>query len=189
MFEEFFSDQTLIDFDDLANLLLEEGAQESPSAVHGAICGVLVGGFEREPDYCLTAVSQALELELRGGLAEYGLRLIAATVAALQDEEFDFHPLLPDDEIELELRLQALAAWASAFLKGFASAATTPRGDSFSDEVAEVLKDMAAIADLDPDPDEDENEAEGSYFELTEYLRFSCLNLFMECEDEREAGL
>ena len=55
-----------LDFDDFANQLLEQGADQSPAHLHGAICGVLAGAGARDPDYCLAAVSQALELDKPG---------------------------------------------------------------------------------------------------------------------------
>ena len=50
--DQFFDTQQPLDFDDYANQLLEQGLLESPSKLHGGICGLLVVGNEREPDHC-----------------------------------------------------------------------------------------------------------------------------------------
>jgi len=42
-----------------------------------------------------------------------------------------------------------------------------------------VLKDVAAIAEATVDAESDADESENHFFELTEYLRFATLNLFM----------
>jgi uncharacterized protein YgfB (UPF0149 family) len=197
MFEEYFDGQQPLDFDDLANLLLEQGSQESPSRLHGGICGVLAGGGSQEPDYCLSAVAQALDMEIYGAIADYGMRLVSITLAALSNEDFDFHLFLPDDEVPMEQRLQSMAAWCNGFLAGFALVIADPASDTLGSEGAEILKDMAAIAEVEPpseeDEDEDEDEdaeeeAERGYFELTEYLRFACLNLFIERDDAAPGG-
>ena len=96
--EHYLQEEQPLDFDDFANQLLEQGAEQSPSHLHGGICGVLCGGGARDAEYCLAAVAQALNLEIHGELAGSCLRLAAITIQALQDEEFDFHPFLPDDE-------------------------------------------------------------------------------------------
>lgn len=174
-----------LDFDDIANQLLAEGAQQSPSQLHGGICGILAGAGPVHADDCVAAVAQALDLALHGELADSTLRLADVSRRAMEDAEFDFQLLLPDDEVEMEVRVQALADWCRGFLAGFALVLPNDRG-GVNEETAEVLKDMAAIASAGYDEDADEEDAEGDFFELTEYLRFACLNLFMSKLQELE---
>jgi uncharacterized protein YgfB (UPF0149 family) len=180
-----------LDFDDFANQLLEQGAEQSPSHIHGGMCGVLCGGAIPEggtvdAEYCLAAVAQALEMDIHGELAVLSLRLAAVTIGALQDEAFDFHLFLPDDEVEMALRVVALSDWCRAFLSGYALAVTTPDGGALVEDTGEILKDISAIADadaddeIDDDDEEAEEEAENQFFELTDYLRFATLNMFMD---------
>ena len=169
-----------LDFDDYANQLLEQGLQASPALLHGGFCGVLAGAAGHEADYCLAAVSQALEIDIQGELAESSLQLVAASEQAMADESFEFHLFLPDDEVEIELRVQALADWCRGFMAAFALAPAEPEGSSLGEEVAEILKDIVAIAEVGFDDEEDAEEAEHSYFEITEYLRFATLNLYLE---------
>jgi uncharacterized protein YgfB (UPF0149 family) len=181
-----------LDFDEFANQLLEQGAEHSPAHLHGAICGFLVGGGKRDPEYCFAAISKVLQLQIYGELAGNCLRLAAVTLAALVDEEFDFHPFLPDDDDELALRVRALADWSSAFLTGYAMCVASTGSGGLDGSAADVLRDVAAIAEADVDAEMDEDEAENHYFEVTEYLRFATLNLFMDqlerSEAEEEAG-
>jgi uncharacterized protein YgfB (UPF0149 family) len=173
------------DFDEYADLLLEQGLQVSPAALHGGICGVLVGGGEREADYCLAAVSQALEIDIRGQLAESSLQLIAASERAMADDSFEFHLFLPDDETEIEIRVRALGEWCSGFMAAFALAVTEPARTGLAEEVAEILKDIAAIAEVGFTDEEDEEEAEHNFFEISEYLRFAVLNLYLDNDARR----
>ena len=178
--EYYLAEEQPLDFDEFANQLLEQGADQSPSHLHGGICGVLAGGGEQDPEYCLASMAQALAMDIHGELAANCVRLSRATVHGLMDEEFDFHLFMPDDETEIELRVRALADWCSGFLAGYALAVAQPQAGALDDAPAEVLKDMAAIAEADADPDLDPEETENHFFELTEYLRFACLNLFAD---------
>ncbi len=178
--ENYQLDEDPLTFDDIANQLLEQGTQYSPAHLHGAICGVVSGGGQRDPEYCLTAVMQALDIEMHGELAESCLKLAWMTVAKLADEELDFKLFMPDDDDEVELRVRALADWCSAFLLGYTQALALPQGSKLDDVASEVLRDMAAIAEAAVDAGMEPEEAESHYFEISEYLRIATLNLFMD---------
>ncbi|MCX2980074.1 hypothetical protein EYC98_04250 [Halieaceae bacterium IMCC14734] len=184
--DSYFDHEQALDFDDYANQLLEQGLQESPAHLHGGICGLLVAA-PLEPDHCLAALCQALQLDIRGELAGSSLQLILATTKAMADDQFEFHLFLPDDETEIEQRINALADWCRGFLAGYAMAVTDPGADGLGDEVAEILKDVSAIAEVGMDNEIDDEEAESSYFELTEFLRFATLNLAQDALQMDEA--
>ena len=175
----------IFDFDELANHLLEQGLQSSPASIHGCLCGLLAAGAAVEPELALAALVEALELELRGELAEQVMQLYKISAAALEDEEFDFHPLLPDDDTDIETRTAALAGWCQSFLTGFAlvsAGASSETENALSRDSAEVLKDFAAIAQAEAaeEDSEDEEASEENLFELVEYLRFATLNVYMD---------
>jgi uncharacterized protein YgfB (UPF0149 family) len=195
--EQYSLEEQPLEFDDFANQLLEQGAEQSPSHIHGGMCGVLCGGVSpdghaADAEYCLAAAAQALHMDLHGELAILSLRLAAVTIGALQDEAFDFHLLLPDDEVEIEVRVRALSDWCEGFLSGYAMTVTD--GAALNEDTSEILKDIRAIASADPEPasddeeDEDaEEEAESHFYELTEYLRFATLNMIMDRVPEEES--
>ena len=121
-------------------------------------------------------------IALHGELAEKVMQLYTITAAALQDESFDFHPLLPDDDTDIADRVEALADWCKGFLAGFAYASVggNRASSALSEDSSEILKDFAAIAQAGLEEREDEEESESSFMELVEYLRFATLNLFMD---------
>jgi uncharacterized protein YgfB (UPF0149 family) len=172
----------VFDWDGLSDQLLEQGLDTSPAALHGCLSGLLAGGAEPQAELGLDALSQALGLVLHGELAEEAMRLYTVTAAALEDEEFDFHPLLPPDEVDLGERTLALASWSRGFLSGFAfQTAKLDRGDApLPGESSEILKDFAALSQAVLDDEEDEQVSENSFMELYEYLRFATLNFYME---------
>ncbi|MGB1140801.1 MAG: UPF0149 family protein [Halioglobus sp.] len=174
-------------FDEFADHLLEQGVDASPSRVHGCLSGLLAAGAPRQSEYGLDALGQALDLALHGELAGRVLELYAATAAAMDDEEFGFHPLLPDDDTDIRERTAAMADWCSGFLAGFAlvSAAADRSGEALSQDSGEILRDIAAIAEAEVDEDADEDDSEESYAELVEYLRFAVLNVVMDCRPDQ----
>ena len=183
MLDPFGDEIGVFDIDELSNHLLEQGLDSSPSTLHGCLCGLLAAGAPAQAEAGLSLMSQALEINLHGELAGQILQLYEVTAAALEDEEFDFHPLLPDDEVDIETRTQAVADWASGFLTGFARVNEAQVGE----DSREILKDYTAIAAAAVDEDNDEEEAETAYMEIVEYLRFATLNVYMDrCADDGE---
>ena len=98
MFDDNFGPAQALSYDEFAGYLLEQGMQESPSLLHGGLCGALAAGVAPAADACVAAVCEALNLELRAGLAEQSLQLADATINAVGSDEFEFHLFLPDDE-------------------------------------------------------------------------------------------
>lgn len=193
MYDDDSDDPQIFDFDELANHLLEQGLQSSPSDIHGCLCGLLAAGAAVEPELALSALIETLDLELRGELAGQVMQLYTISAAALEDEEFDFHPLLPDDEADIETRALALAGWCQGFLSGFAlvsAGASSASENAVSRDSAEVLKDFAAIAQAETNSEdrEDEEASEENYFELVEYLRFATLNVYLDSRSDADTS-
>lgn len=174
--------EALIPFDDLADLLLPMGSLNSPSELHGWLCGKLCGGARMEEADWL---DQAWEfLDVVGGAGaearEAVAHLYATTLSQFNDEEFGLQLLLPDDETDLDQRVQALGQWCHGFLSGFGSAGID--GDAqFSADAADALRDLAAIVQAGlGDEDDDEDDAEGDFIEIAEYVRMATLTLFAD---------
>ena len=184
MFDERPGEPGVFDFDEIANHLLDQGQQTSPADLHGCLTGLLASGAATSAEAALDNVCTALHVTLHGELAEIVQNLYTVTAAALIDETFDFHPLLPDDDTELEVRTQALADWSRAFLAGYAQGKVTSgsTGAAVAADSAEALRDLAVIAQAGIDEDATEEESEQSYAEILEYLRVAALNVFLDSE-------
>lgn len=184
MYDDVPDEVGVFDFDEFADHLLDQGLLASPSQLHGCLCGLLGAGAPAQPEYGLDAMAQALDLEVHGELASRIMQLYTVTEAALQDEEFTFLPLLPDEEEEIALRTAALANWCDGFLAGFAyaTAAADSNVSALSQETGEILRDIGAMAQAEPAADESEEEAEDSFIELVEYLRVAVVNIFMDSQ-------
>jgi len=182
MYDNFDGGPGVFDFEEIANHMVEQGVESSPSTVHGCLCGLLAAGAPSEAEVCLDALDQALGLSVHGELAEQVMQLYTVTAAALLDDEFDFYPLLPDDEVDIAERTGEMAAWCKGFLAGFAhvSVGAEKSPPALSEDSGEILKDFAKISQAIIDDQDSEEELENSYMELVEYLRFAALNVFMD---------
>jgi len=182
MYDNFDGGPGVFDFEEIANHMVEQGLESSPSTVHGCLCGLLAAGAPSEAEVCLDALDQALGLSVHGELAEQVMQLYTVTAAALLDDEFDFYPLLPDDEVDIAERTGEMAAWCKGFLAGFAhvSVGAEKSPPALSEDSGEILKDFAKISQAVIDDQDSEEELENSYMELVEYLRFAALNVFMD---------
>ncbi|MBT4522385.1 MAG: UPF0149 family protein [Halieaceae bacterium] len=174
-------------FDELANHLLEQGLQSSPSEIHGCITGLLASGAAVEGELALAALADALDLVVHGELAEEIMRLYAVTDTALLADDFHFYPLLPDDDMALYDRSVALAGWCQCFLVGFAQGTAGSNESNMTGDSSEVLKDILAFAELEEEQAEDED-AEAGYAEIVEYLRVAVLNVYMDNQSDKSTA-
>ncbi|MEL7043697.1 MAG: UPF0149 family protein [Pseudomonadota bacterium] len=174
-----------ISFDEVANALLEQGELVSPAELHGCLCGLLGGGFQGDDAALLMRLENTLDTSLHGALADAVSELRRTAIASVTEGDFDFILLLPDEDLELTERIDAMASWCRGFLSGFAEARVTAdaAGQAVATDSAEALKDFAAIAQAAADDDEDDfAEREGHYLELLEYLRVAAMNVLMDAQ-------
>ena len=115
-------------WDDAADSLFNAGLTLNPSALHGAMVGLLGAGFsphtEQHFSATVAALEKALAVDLTGDLVDFASRLSLATLSAIQDADYTFQPLLPADDNSLEERLLSIAEWNRGFLSGFTQGIT-----------------------------------------------------------------
>jgi uncharacterized protein YgfB (UPF0149 family) len=97
-------------------------------------------------------------------------RLPAATREMLESAEFEFAPLLPEDDAPLAERVAGLASWCEGFLYGIGSG-SSDADIAKTDDVGEFLGDLADIAQADLEPGRSDAAAEGDFVELFEFVR------------------
>lgn len=166
-------------------------ADLSAAEAHGCLCGALCA----DGDYSLAQWLAEVAPEPGNGIADPSLSLLFRdTARALQGEELEFAPLLPDDDIALAQRTQALAQWTQGFLYGLAAGDIGRRVD-LPEDVTEVLRDFAEISRAslrdgdDPAADEAGDEAdEAAFAELYEFVRVGAQLVYDELLPLRRAG-
>lgn len=173
---------------DLTALALNAAHQLPVAELHGAVCGLGVCHGRALP------VQDLIELVGVDALTDQPSveAFVAASVDDLEAEDMRFAPLLPGDDVALEARLEALAQWCGSFLAGLA-AGLARRGaaslDDCPDEVREIVRDFAAIAQVDaeaPTADRDDEAAESDYVELEAFVKVGALLIRSTFEDDAE---
>lgn len=157
-----------VDYDDVALALRAGASAVHPSEAHGCLCGALC----LRPDYSRADWLEEILPESGGEHAtdDPFEPLFVASAGALARPDMEFEPMLPGDEVPLEQRIEALAAWCQGFLYGFGAAGTAPRA-ALPATVSEVLADLAQISQAGEPGADDAEVEEGAYAELVEYVR------------------
>ena len=172
-----------LEYYDVQDVLDRATPGADPADSHGLLCGLICAAGFADPQRWLPEVfddfnprdaAQARAYQCLQSVYEH-------TLASLHSEDLDFELLIPDDEAPLAERTESLGAWCSGFLSGLGLGGL-PDQDKMSEELAELLEDMAQIARVDfdlEDPGEDENV---SFEEVVEYLRIGVLFIHDELQ-------
>jgi len=157
-------------WDAVAHILTEIDATAGPAEAHGVLCGLLCApAAEPATLWLRDALGRAPDAPPPPPLDA----VYRETARQLDDTEFHFELLLPDDEAALHQRAEALAAWCSGFT--YAVGISGVAESALDAEAREFLADVAEIAQVDPTGDDADEDAEAAYAELTEYLRVGIL--------------
>ena len=180
-------------WDEAADGLFNAGLNLNPSALHGAMAGLLGAGFSPHTDQhfaaTVAALEKALAIDLTGDLVDFVSRLSLSTLSAIEDADYTFQPLLPAEDSPLEERLLSISEWSRGFLSGFTQGITRREaaGEPIPGMTAEALKDMAAIAQVDT-AETDSEEAERQLEDIIEFIRFAAINIVSEAQSLQEGS-
>lgn len=181
------------EFDQLADLYWELGVMQSPSQLQGYLVGRLSSGDDLEVDPWVAQASTYIDAVQAPGEAGIALlsSLFAATSLGLVSDDMKFQLLLPDDEVEINLRVDALGQWCQGFMAGFAEGGKRvqkQRGQQqYTQDVSEAISDIAAISQISLTEEDVAEHSEQQFFELAEYLRLAAVTIYLDCRREAEA--
>ncbi len=151
-------------FIELDHRLRHHGAGIGLAEIDGMACGMLAGGRG--------AVTGDDWRALLGEASDdAGIQSVVAVIAALANRSlgsggFEFSPLLPDEETDPALRIEAVADWCSGFLQGLRRVSdATPAGAA-----GEAIDDILSLCELTPD-DRPAERQQRDLAEVIEYLR------------------
>ena len=171
-----------LDFDECCYELQLDGLDITPSDLQGSLCGRLSGGHSfAEQDFpefvaALTGHSLTSLVLVKDMLND----LYRDTKAQLNAEAGLVELLLPDDEEPLSDRIQALSGWCQSYLSGLGQSGLSGETE-LAPDVAEAMRDLAAIALLDADGEQDSDD-EANFVELVEFVRVASTLIHMERE-------
>lgn len=166
------------------DIVLNNDSAASAAEVHGVLSGLLCLNGRTECDQWLETVFGENTTDLAP--AEHALlsALCETTRRQLDDFDFSFDLLLPDDTFSLEDRANALSEWCQGFLYGLGYRSD---GAEWPGESTEVLHDLLEISRLSPDSAGESDEV--AYAEITEYVRVGVQLIRTELQQQQPARL
>ncbi len=175
----------------LQDLLKLTGAEKFPdsSELHGVLCAHALQLDTAGPQVAGKAADElARWLDLSADQQALLATALAEEHAALSRGGMDYQPYLPEDDVSLDLRTRALAAWCGGFVSGIgvyedwlpeAPAAdggvAAPDSEQASEQVSEAIADLSQIARAGLESETGNESEEQAYAEIVEYVRVAVL--------------
>lgn len=176
------SDDAELEWDAASAALTAVHPWVSPAELHGVLCGAVVAGEAPGDDRWLQLIWEHVGEDLAADAdLEQLLGFLRQGLAGLERDNFDFRPLLPDDDAPLSERVQALAGYCGGFLSGFALSGGST--DALDEDGHEALKGMVAISGADADVSGSDDD-ESDFLELSEFVRMAVLMLREPAADD-----
>lgn len=178
----------VISFEQIAVALSTLGANIAPAEFHGTLCGILCTGSGQVDEWFMKSFPPADPSDAQAQEAAKQLvALYQETLRQLNDPEFDFRLLLPDDDVVLSERTESLGEWCQGFLMGLGHAGIREY-DKLPGESAEICQDLVEIARATSYDLDDEEDDEIAYAELEEYVRVGILLINEELQPNKQTG-
>ncbi len=163
-------------------IFLRCDADLSAAEAHGLATGMLCVNDQTESTYWLAELLQNAT-QVSSNDDDILIRLFEETRRLISSNEFDFDLFLPEDEVALTDRVEALSNWCRGFLFGVGSVATVT---NWSKDTREILKDITEFTKLDTEVEGEEDERD--FVEITEFLRSAVLLLRDELNDNNDSS-
>lgn len=158
-------------------------AKLSISDLHGAVTGIAVSNPEV---FVVQSLVDLLGVEALSDQATVQA-FVNAAVEELHNQDFSFSVMLPDDDVPLPERIEALGDWISSFLAGMALGLEQRGGidfESMGEEAREIVEDFSAISEVEATEDLVGAEAEADFVELEEFVKVGTLLLISLLNDD-----
>lgn len=159
------------DYDDLDLALHRARADAEAAESHGMLCALLCVGPHRDPDDLINEEILAGQADSPEVVAcrEQLRALWRQTGRELAGGDYTVRLLLPEDDVGLWDRSDALAAWCSGFLYGLGLSGETVL-ERLGEESREFVDDLSECTRLERGDDYTE-EDETAFIEIVEYVR------------------
>lgn len=161
-------------------LIAEDSLTTNAAEIHGLLCGFLAAGARFEAEAWLKQAAELMDItEYRHESSKLALQdMYDGVLSLLDNADFGFQLLLPDDDLAIAQRAEALGTWCQSFLTGFGLQGGHTN-KSLNAELRETLSDLEQIAQIELEP-EDNEDSESDLMELQEYVRMAAMMLYGE---------
>lgn len=147
---------------------------------HGLMCGLISATSGKKNTHWEDMLGGKKDLHSH----EVLLQLYEISYHQMSEFSFEFSLLLPDDDVGINQRAEALGLWCQGFLAGLEKG-KVPIQNREESEMTEALNDLVEISQVNYDDIANNNENEEdetAYFELIEYVRLAVLMIFQELQ-------
>jgi len=166
-----------LQFEEISDLLQDLGSTGNAAEGHGVLCGLLCShGYINGQAWITRMVSREArtahtpsDAEGAAPLPRPLLDLHSETVRGINDVNYGFHLMLPDDGEDLEVRVEALTEWCQGFLCGMGMGGIKDFS-ALPEAVVEITHDLMEISRASSATTGSE-EDETAFSELVEYVR------------------
>lgn len=173
-------------FDLYSNIALSQGALCSPAALQGWLTGYLSTGGRLSKEQWLAESAEYLALPNdwsdKSKLPVLGF--YQDELRQLENQEMSYQLLMPSDDEDFSVRMQAFAEWSKGFLDGFGASGRIAEAD-ITEDVMEILKHYDAFS-YGIEEDEIDEDAERLFTELVEHARVTALFMFYHFNQKQE---
>ncbi len=153
----------------------------SLSQLHGLLCGYICAANQDRASTFLHTLTSNHKHPVSQETKTHLFELLTFSEHQIQQFEFDFQFLLPDEYTSLINRTQAFSEWCDGFLQGLH--ACHIQAKSFEEtETKETLMHFQEFAQLDTDNLSILEEDEKAFMEVYEYARLAVLTIRAACE-------
>ncbi len=169
-----------ISYSKLANTLQKLGAQLNAAEAHGLLTGMLTLAKSMQADSWRSTLLENLDCADDPSTTQWEI-LSATSEQILQNfmnDDFAFNLLLPNDDLPLPERVNALCFWCRGYLSGLGLVGIT-KEDLANATIKELVSDLSQIAHVGIETDSSEDD-ETNYMELVEYVRVAVQNIQVE---------
>lgn len=174
---EYAQEAKLPSYDQIKLSLAPLNLPLSISELHGLICGYICAGSKSQAEaYLRTLMASFKQLDANEASS---LLFTCFSVSQHLIEEFDFsfQLLIPDDDAGLAARAQAFSDWCEGFTQGLTL--SNVGFDHFHDQEAKnALGHIEEFAQLDHDSLTMDEDDESALMEIQEYTRLAVLRLY-----------
>ncbi|HFT6647633.1 YecA family protein [Legionella pneumophila serogroup 1] len=175
-------------YDDFVESISVLALTMSGSELHGIMCGYLCAGADSQGEaYIRALLNNKKDEQSRNALLSM-FSVFSISQQQMNNFDFEFEMLLPDDDESLVTRAQAFSEWCEGFTQGLTIAGVGME-QFYEEESQDALQHLMEFAELDCESLEVGEEDERALMEVSEYTRMAVLRLHSDLVlHERELG-
>ena len=160
------------------------------SEIHGIACGLLAGNGAADKIKWVQELIPELDSQnvlQKDAVREMG-RLFDDAQSGLQDSEFRFELFLPEDDLHLATRMEALQDWCQGFVLGMTMAGVRDYS-KLPEDSKDLMEDFVNIGTSGEFDLDDEQESEIAFTDVSQYVRVGALLINEELQPIRQQSV